>query len=129
MRVGIILLYLLSLIPYFDVCASNECVAGSKSTHDLLQVSILDECCSHEASSCAVGTHEHSLERCNHSKFITIRPERESLRRAPLHVGLPGFKLLFSDAPFRAPPLFVSTSNSTHNSYQIKVVTTSVIRC
>ncbi len=129
MRLFSILLYFLTLAPIFDVCTSQECDVDAKDLHTVFEISVHDDCCPPVEHSCDLDGHDHSQNSCRGTSVSIVRPERESIRRAPMFVTNMNFEFLYSKSSLRGPPVEYVRENSLFNSYQVKVVSTSVIRC
>ncbi len=126
MRLFSILLYLFTLIPLSDGCSSEECQIEVSASN---RVVVHSDCCTPEpAHHCDFGGHHHLLEQCSSSIYSLQRVEDESIRRAPVAVTARRYEFLFTDTPFRAPPLS-KTELPTHTPYQLALVALSVIRC
>lgn len=128
MRIVTLLLYLVTLIPAADMCASGECYLTESETHHLVELNS-HESCSHHEHECEYGGHHHSQEECHSRSLLITRSDRESLRRAPVSVAASGFLLLFSRGPLRAPPVIFSELHQRSTTLNLRVVTSTVIRC
>lgn len=128
MRVVTLLLYVLSLLPFADACASGDCNLVEQEIHHVMALTSHD-CCAHQEEGCELGGHHHSHGECQRSTQVVIRSESEELRRAPASLAATAFYNLFSQGPLRAPPVVIYQNSDTALPIHLRSVITSVIRC